>query len=299
MFKPGDPSGQTPRVEWVRTESGLDLHLVRWGPETPIDGPGWVLLHGLSSNSRLWDGVAARLAASGGSVVAVDQRGHGRSSKPDDGYDMATVADDLAGLIERLGWSRPVIVGQSWGGNVVVEAAARHRSIATAVACVDGGFIRLRDRFPEWESCATTLAPPALVGTPMEEVRGWIERSAADWPVEGREGTMANFEIRDDGTIAPWLTRERHMKVLRGLWEHDPLDAMTRVDVPLRFLVADSGEANWSRSRREAVDAALAVAPTADAVWFPGAHHDVHAQRPDEVTSSLLEMVSVERADHG
>ena len=48
------------------------------------DGPGrpFLLVHGLSSNSRVWDGVARRLAAAGHEVVAVDQRGHGRSEEP-------------------------------------------------------------------------------------------------------------------------------------------------------------------------------------------------------------------------
>ena len=66
---------------------GVHLHAHRW------DGTGrpFVLVHGLASNARLWDGVAARLADAGHRVVAVDLRGHGRSDKPDDGYDIATV----------------------------------------------------------------------------------------------------------------------------------------------------------------------------------------------------------------
>jgi pimeloyl-ACP methyl ester carboxylesterase len=56
----------------------------------------------------------------GHTVVAVDQRGHGRSSKPDDGFDMATVAHDLELLVGELGLDRPIVAGQSWGANVVV-----------------------------------------------------------------------------------------------------------------------------------------------------------------------------------
>lgn len=172
---------------------------------------------------------------------------------------------------------------------MVVEAAARYPDLVSGVACVDGGFIRLQDRFDDWESCSEALAPPRLIGTPAEQIRGWIEQSASDWPPAGREATMANFEVRSDGTVAPWLTRERHMAVLRGLWEHDPLTSIEAIDVPIRFLVADSGEADWSRSRHEAVEAALKVAREGDAVWFPGAHHDVHAQRPDDVAAALME----------
>jgi pimeloyl-ACP methyl ester carboxylesterase len=72
---------------------------------------------------------------------------------------------------------------------------------------------------------------------------------------------------------------------------------MADVDVPISFLVADSGEAAWSRSRHAAVEAAIAASVDADAVWFPGAHHDVHAQRPDDVTAALLALAARARTD--
>ena len=56
----------------------------------------FVLVHGLASNARMWDGVACELSDRGHLAVTVDLRGHGRSAKPDGPYDMATVADDVA-----------------------------------------------------------------------------------------------------------------------------------------------------------------------------------------------------------
>src|SRR5262245_45473360 len=47
----------------------------------------FVLVHGLASNLRLWDGVAEHLLSRGHTVVALDQRGHGRSDAPESGYD--------------------------------------------------------------------------------------------------------------------------------------------------------------------------------------------------------------------
>src|SRR5215468_3009064 len=73
----------------------------------------FVLVHGLASNVRLWDGVAGHLHALGHTVVAIDQRGHGRSDAPDSGYDLATAIADLRALIGALGLERPVLTGQS------------------------------------------------------------------------------------------------------------------------------------------------------------------------------------------
>ncbi|MBT8240169.1 MAG: alpha/beta hydrolase, partial [Acidimicrobiia bacterium] len=193
----------------------------------------WVLTHGLASNKHLWDGVARRLSDLGHVVVTVDQRGHGQSSKPDDGYDVVSCANDLALFLEHLAVERgiqtPAVAGQSWGGNVVLEMARQHPHAAALICCVDGGFIELRSKYPQWADAEQALAPPPLLGTSAARIRQWIESMAADWPPEGREGTMANFEVRPDGTIAPWLTYERHLKVLRGLWEHDPFESMPQV----------------------------------------------------------------------
>jgi pimeloyl-ACP methyl ester carboxylesterase len=274
--------------------SGVELHALHWPPLSRTTPPltPWLLVHGLASNARLWDGVAWRLAQLGHPVVAVDQRGHGQSSKPDDGFDMGTVADDLRLLIDDLGWDRPMVAGQSWGGNVVLELAHRHPLAVSGIACIDGGLIELRQRFPDWEDARTVMAPPRLMGTPIEHVRGWLEQSASDWPEEGRLGQLANFEVRSDGTIAPWLTFERHIKVLRGLWEHSPSAICSTITAPVLLVTADTGNADWSASKAAAVEAALAVLPRCRAEWFHGAHHDVHAQHPEPVASLLHRAVT-------
>ncbi len=271
--------------EMIALPSGVELHVVRRTPSNATHPP-WLLVHGLASNARLWDGVATELTRLGHPVAAVDQRGHGQSSKPDDEYAMATVADDLDHLIGALGWEQPGVAGQSWGGNVVLEMAYRHPGRASVVVAVDGGFIDLQGRFPVWEDAAHALAPPPLAGTPVEQIETWLANSMGDWPDAGRAGTMANFEVRDDGTIAPWLTAERHLQVLRGLWEHSPSTRFANIDVPVLLIGADTGDVSWSHSKHEAVEAAIDLLPTGRAEWFD-AHHDVHAQHPVPVAHLL------------
>src|SRR5262245_13827995 len=113
-----------PADGWV-TGSGVRLHYRAWaGPAAPAEPPV-LLIHGLASGSRIWDLVAPLLARRR-RVVALDQRGHGLSDKPDDGYDFATiVADDLAAMT-ALGLARPVVVGHSWGASVVIALAAAY-----------------------------------------------------------------------------------------------------------------------------------------------------------------------------
>jgi pimeloyl-ACP methyl ester carboxylesterase len=261
-----------------------------WSPAVPAPHPvTFVLAHGLASNARLWDGVAARLNEHGHAAVTVDQRGHGRSSKPDGPYDVPTVADDLAALITYLGLDRPVVAGQSWGGNVVIEMAARHPGIARGIVCVDGGWFEPSSSFPSWEACRAALAPPRLAGRRFAEIEGYIRGAHRDWPESGLAGTLANFERFPDGTIAPWLTFDRHIAVLRGMWDHHPSARYADVTVPVLLLPATPlGPDPRADSRVAVVEAARAALPNARVHPFVG-DHDLHAQHPTDVADVMID----------
>jgi pimeloyl-ACP methyl ester carboxylesterase len=296
------------RTDWIAVAEGVELAADAWAP-SPTGAtatPPFVLVHGLASNARMWDGVAARLVAAGHPVVTVDLRGHGRSSKPDGPNDVPTVADDLAALVERLELDRPVVAGQSWGGNVAVELAARHPAAIRGIVCVDGGWIDLGRQFADWDACRSALAPPRLLGRRLVEVEAYVRSAHPDWPESGIRGVLANFEVRPDGTIAPWLTYERHIEVLRGLWEHHPSERYAGIGVPVLLVPAgadrgptagadggptDDGDGDWARRKRRDVETAAAAIPNARVRWLAG-DHDVHAQHPHELAGIMLEMTA-------
>jgi pimeloyl-ACP methyl ester carboxylesterase len=278
------------RTERIEVAVGVALVADVWTPDGS-SRPPFVLVHGLASNARLWDGVAGALVALGHPVVTVDLRGHGRSSKPDGPYDVPTVAGDVAALIERMGLDRPVVAGQSWGGNVVLELAVRRPSLARGIVCVDGGWLELSREFADWDACRAALAPPRLAGRRLEEIEGYVRAAHGDWPESGIRGTLANFEVRPDGTVAPWLTFDRHIEVLRGLWEHHPSERYPEVTVPALLVPVDGGETDWTRRKRREVEAAAGMIPNARVCWFTG-DHDIHAQRPAELADTMHEMTT-------
>jgi len=278
------------RTDRFQVAEGVDLSVDTWDPAAS-GGPPFLLVHGLASNARMWDGVAAGLVANRHAACTVDLRGHGRSSKPDGPYDVPTVADDLATLIERMALDRPVVAGQSWGGNVVLELAARRPDAIRGIVCVDGGWLELSRTFPDWETCRAALAPPRLAGRRFDEIEGYIRSAHRDWPESGIKGTLANFEVRPDGTIAPWLTYDHHLAVLRGLWEHHPSERYRGLAVPVLLAPADDGETDRVSRKREDVEAAAAAIPNARVRWFLG-DHDIHAQHPDELAGVMHEMAT-------
>jgi pimeloyl-ACP methyl ester carboxylesterase len=287
-----------PVDERIRVAAGIELRVLRWQP--PLDsgtvaasGAPFLLVHGLASNARLWDGVARRLASAGHSAVAVDLRGHGHSDKPESGYDFATIVEDMRALIGALGlgFERPILVGQSWGASVVLEFAVRHADMTRGIVLVDGGLTDLRGAFPTWEICWDRLAPPQLVGLPLSSVEDYFHSTHADWPEEGFEGSLGNFEIRPDRTIAPWLSRDHHRAILQAMWNQRTADLWLSLRVPALIVPVDGGENDWTSSKRAGSEAALAaVGPAGPAVrvrWFKG-DHDIHAQHPAELTEAIL-----------
>ncbi len=74
-------------------------------------------------------------------TLAYDQRGLGRSAKPDHPYTMADYADDAAALLAGAGWHDALVVGVSFGGMVAQELAIRHPKVVTrlVLACTSPG----------------------------------------------------------------------------------------------------------------------------------------------------------------
>lgn len=102
---------------------GVRLALLESGPP---DAPPLVLLHGWSQSADVWASQLEGELAGSYRVVAVDLRGHGRSSVPEDGYgDSGAWAGDLRAVLADLG--RPaVLVGWSYGGLVIYDYLRTH-----------------------------------------------------------------------------------------------------------------------------------------------------------------------------
>lgn len=91
----------------------------------PVTAPVVVLVHGLLTDHRVWDAVAARLATSH-RVLRYDLRGHGSSSAGPGPCTMQTLAQDTVALMDSLGLGQVHLVGSSLGGMLAQQVAAHH-----------------------------------------------------------------------------------------------------------------------------------------------------------------------------
>jgi pimeloyl-ACP methyl ester carboxylesterase len=88
-------------------------------------GPAVLLLHAWLESLRSFDRLTPSLLPSP-RVVALDQRGHGESDKPADGYDLDTLASDVVAFLDAMGLPSVVLAGSSSGGYVAQQVAIRY-----------------------------------------------------------------------------------------------------------------------------------------------------------------------------
>jgi 3-oxoadipate enol-lactonase len=90
------------------------------------DGPPLLFISGTGGDLRVKPNVFDGPLPKSFDLLAYDQRGLGRSAKPDIDYTMADYADDAAALMDSLGWASAKVVGVSFGGMVAQELVLRH-----------------------------------------------------------------------------------------------------------------------------------------------------------------------------
>jgi non-heme chloroperoxidase len=119
---PAAPAIQRAAPPFVEAHDGTRLFWRSWGEGTPtiLFDAAWAL------PSQAWQYQMARLSEAGCRCVAFDRRGHGRSDDPGAGFDMDTLASDLAAVIEQLGLRDIVLVGHSLGAAECVRYLTNH-----------------------------------------------------------------------------------------------------------------------------------------------------------------------------
>jgi pimeloyl-ACP methyl ester carboxylesterase len=131
-FQRHDLQIAAPRYAVAMQVNGVELHVEDSGGS----GPPIVFSHGLLWSTRMWRFQVAALREKF-RCIAYDHRGQGRSEITASGYDMDTLTDDAAALIEKLGVGPVHFVGLSMGGFVGMRLAARRPELVKTLALIE------------------------------------------------------------------------------------------------------------------------------------------------------------------
>lgn len=283
---------------------GIDFHLpgaearlgaTRW----PGEGNPVVLLHGLASQRRFWNLVVPHLA--GLPLLAVDQRGHGDSDRPEHGYSLPAVAADLDVAMDALGWSRAVVVGHSWGAAVAATFAVQHPDRALGLVAIDGGFSPPLAPDADRAALRRRLEPPRLAMPPDELVAMMRSHTpGGQWSEAIEAAVLPIFEVGSDGLARARLPFDTHMRIVDTLIDYDGVGTLERVSCPTWVVACEPPDADphWQESKSAAFAALAERAPRTRLMRWGGAVHDVPLQWP-ALVAGLIRTAVTETAGKG
>jgi len=287
--------------------NGIRIHYLNW--DVRGDGQPVLMLHGLASNAHIWDFVAPILVQHGLRPLAWDARGHGLTDKPDDGYDFDTITRDLAAFIKACNLEKPVLVGHSWGGHVALNYTASvpfGPFAPLGLVLVDGGITQLDDA-PNvtWETIKENLTPPRLAGTPYQSFLNRLHSmetygQSSEEMMRVREHNFSVYIDEETGEelIAPHLSFEHHMRIVRALWEFQTYERFSRLRCPVLMAPARPAEPASDRDRgymaykERGIKAAEENITDLQVRWIEDSVHDIPLQHPQKLADMIVEFCS-------
>ncbi|MBY6128234.1 alpha/beta hydrolase [Qipengyuania aquimaris] len=276
-----------------QSPDGLELYFRDYAGDDSGKVPV-VCLHGLTRNSRDFEGLAPHIAALGHRVIVPDMRGRGQSAYADDSatYAVPTYIADVMALLEQEGIDRYVSIGTSMGGLMTMLIAQfAPEKIAGALINDIGpvvdprGIEKIRTylgkggSFPTWMHAARSLEEVHGASHPTFETNDWIAMAKRSMTLCNNGRIAFDYDMK----IADPFNDADENAVPPDLWPG--FDALA--DKPL---VLVRGEVSEILSA-ETLALMQKRAPDADTVIVPKAGHAPTLDEP-EVRSAVDALLS-------
>ena len=126
------------------------------------------LLAGVGNTAHVFDEIAPKLTSLG-HVYAITRRGFGMSSRPDSGYDLTQLGEDVRMVLDALGLEKSVLVGHSKAGQELSYLATEHPGRIAGLVYLDAAYRYAYDVPGEFEKDFPSLPPPP--STPPQVTR--------------------------------------------------------------------------------------------------------------------------------
>jgi pimeloyl-ACP methyl ester carboxylesterase len=260
----------------IRTRDGVALFHQEWGSGRPV-----LFVHAWALTSAMWSYQIADLGQRGLRCIAFDRRGHGRSDVPSGGYDLDSLADDLADVIAQLDLREVALVGMSMGANEILHYLGRHGT---------GRVSRIALLGPTTPFVLQTADNP--FGAPMAYFEQTQSAWASDFPRWIEDNKRPFFTTETSAQMMDWvagLMRAVPVAVAiatnRALVTTDLRPVLPKINRPVLILHGDTDvsaplEATGRRTAAGINGAVLKV--------YPGGPHGLFVTHMKQVNADLL-----------
>jgi non-heme chloroperoxidase len=268
--------------DFIETADGVQLAYSDWGAGKPV-----VFIHAWALPSPMWDYQIGPLCEQGLRCITYDRRGHGRSGKPNSGYDCDTLADDLAALLTRLDLRDVTLVSHSFGSAEVVRYMTRHGA----------------DRIEK----IVLIAPAALpfvmktpdnpTGIPAEALEFFRTRVLqTDFPKWLEEGRQAFFVADTSPSLQNWVKElmlstplQVAVETNRRITSTDFRRELPGITVPTLVI---HGDKDVSAPIDITGRPTAALIPKAQLKVYEGAPHGIFVTHKDRLNADLISFIA-------
>lgn len=262
-------------VSKVRVRDGAQLACEVQGGLT--DMSPLVLIHSLAMDHTFWSAVTPALSEAT-AVLTYDCRGHGQSDKPDGVYLVEQFADDLADLLDHLGWRSAVVAGASMGGCITLAFAAAYPARAAALGLFDTtAWYNAPDK---WEERAVTAETKGL--------EAMVEFQTTRWFTDAFRTTRKDVL---DAAVAVFLANPArcYAQTCRMLGACNLTAALPRLRMPARIVV---GEEDYATpvAMSEALHRGIAGSVL---TVIPNARHLTPLECPERIVGELRKLIEM------
>ena len=293
---------------------GASLHYLDWGGA----GKPLVLLAGLGDTAHLYGGLAPRLAGRF-RVAGLTRRGHGRSGRPESGYDLDTFVQDIRRFLDTLDIERSILVGHSFAGLEMPHFAIQYPHRVEAIVYLDALFPRLDPEpdlsgDPIW-SVITTGGPAAEDLASREAYLAYYKRArpawARNWCAAIEADLMEKIAIKKDGQLTFHHDDELMNHIYREVWPARNPD-YGRVEASMLAIVPDgdyhqgvpldatedlrlAADRYWQETLlpwlRQRTATFHQAAPTARVVELDSPYHHIYIAEEDRTLQAINDFV--------
>ncbi|WGF89784.1 alpha/beta fold hydrolase [Marinivivus vitaminiproducens] len=258
------------RTDTAHTRDGTPISYRVDGREA---GPRLALVHSLAMDKHFWDRAIAELGDRA-SVLTFDCRGHGRSGKPVGPYDVRQFADDLADLMDHVGWTGAAVAGASMGGCVALALAHRHPERVTGLGLFDTTSWYGETAVQAWDERARKAQDEGLEALVGFQATRWFNDGFREAHPEVLEAAIRVFLANDVDAYAASC---------RMLGDVDLRDALDGLDLPCRILVGSEDYATPPSMAEVLAERIKGATLTV----LPGARHFTPLEAPAAIAGQL------------
>lgn len=270
-------------MPFIETADRTGLYVTEWG-----SGPPVVFTHAWGLRSDSWNYQVTALAAAGLRCVLYDRRGHGRSDRPATGYDIDTMADDLATVIEHFDLHEATLVSHSLGSKEVIRYLTRHGQSRIARLVLVAPTTPLMRRTAD----NPDGIDPALIEANYQAVAADVPKWCADFEAAGPY--FGSSPAGSQGLI-DWTTRMIVDTPLHVLLETlkvnvntDMRPELQKIQVPALIIHGDQdASAPIDLTGRKTAQ----LIPGARLTVYPGAGHGLYASDHHTLNADLIAFI--------